>query len=803
MLEKDTNKEHTVEDLKLQIEELNHKLALQDDIIAQFDGIEEARLRIASMIKAEHEIQGKYMSMMMENISSIIILLDKNLKVMNASKSFLSMIGIDILAKINKLSIDEVLKKFVSFTFSEKIMEVIREAFEQKKKIEKEVSIDMGFAIINYSVSVNALRNVETDELFGAVILLNDITELVSAKIEAQKANQVKSEFLATMSHEIRTPLNAIVGLSKIQLRNGRLPENVKTDIEKIYNSSILLLSLINDILDFSKIESGIFEIIPVEYDLAALLSETIQLNIVRIGNKPIKFSVKVDKTLPKKLFGDEVRIKQILNNLLSNAIKYTKRGEIKFSISWTKKDDDLHIIFSVRDTGIGIKEEDKNKLFKKYQQLDAKANRKTEGTGLGLSITKHLAELMKGKISCKSEYGKGSEFIVDIRQKAVEYTELGEETAQNIEALNFVKNDMNSELQLISEKKARKGNILIVDDVEVNLDVARGLMTPYGSGLNIETALSGEEAIEKIKSLKTVYDLIFMDHMMPEMDGIEAVKIIRNDLDIEYLKTVPIIALTANAIIGVDKMFLENGFNGFLSKPVDVIKLDEMITKYTVVSDDGEVKEENKNSELSQKIIDVIKNSHIAEIDFEDGIKRMGDNLITFLQIMKSFAKNIPDSVAKFPEKLTDQNISDYAITIHGIKGSCYGISSKFLGDEAQKLEVASKIGNLEFVNKNRESFEIRIACFIEKLQMLFREIDEIVCENDKRQLKDRPDKNLLKKLFDASENFDMDEIQNIINELSKFKYANDEEKIEQLKNSAAEFSYDGVSQIVKAMLN
>jgi CheY-like chemotaxis protein len=313
-----------------------------------------------------------------------------------------------------------------------------------------------------------------------------------------------------------------------------------------------------------------------VEYETAALLGEAARLNLVRIGDKPIKFEFSPDANLPSKLFGDELRIKQILNNLLSNAIKYTKSGTVHFKAELRSPNT---LVCSVSDTGIGIRKEDIGRLFSEYSQLDTKANRKIEGTGLGLAITKMLLELMDGSVTVESEYGKGSVFTAYIPQGIVDAAPIGKEQAEKLAALDFFEAGAPPKIAAPAGITNRRVSILVVDDVEINLEVAKGIMEPYGFA--VDCVLSGREAVEKIRAAEPHYDIVLMDHMMPEMDGIEAVRIIRNEIDSDYARSLPIIALTANALAGNEEMFLGKGFNGFISKPIDINRLDDILRKW------------------------------------------------------------------------------------------------------------------------------------------------------------------------------------------------------------------------------
>jgi CheY-like chemotaxis protein len=351
----------------------------------------------------------------------------------------------------------------------------------------------------------------------------------------------------------------------------------VASNLDKIYSSGVTLLNIINDLLDISKIESGKLELISVEYDIPSLINDTAVLNSVRIGSKPIEFTIDADENLPCKFFGDELRVKQMLNNLLSNAFKYTQKGRVTWSITGKRQGDEFIIIFKVIDTGQGIRKEDTAALFQEYHQLDSKANRKIEGTGLGLALVKRMAELMGGTVSVESEYGKGSTFTLQILQKPLTDEPIGKDVAYSLSNMQFSQSKLarNSRLVRVKLPYAR---VLVVDDVLTNLDVARGMMKPYE--MRVDCVTSGQQAIEAIQGENVRYNAVFMDHMMPGMDGIESADAIRA-LNTEYARKIPIIALTANAIQGTEKIFYQHGFQAFISKPIDIMELDSVIKKW------------------------------------------------------------------------------------------------------------------------------------------------------------------------------------------------------------------------------
>ncbi|MCL1891128.1 MAG: ATP-binding protein [Coriobacteriia bacterium] len=447
------------------------------------------------------------------------------------------------------------------------------------------------------------IKSVSKVNYNGRPALLESFTDISSVKEAndqkrlaeiAEQMSQAKSAFLANMSHEIRTPMNAILGITEIQLKDKTLKAQAAEAFGRIHNSGNLLLGIINDVLDISKIEAGKLELTLAPMEMTSLINDTVQLNLMRRGSKLIKFELEVDERLPQCVHGDTLRIRQVLNNLLSNSFKYTESGSVKFSIfaedcaggendtggNIGSKDgtssggsaESVCLVFRVEDTGRGMTPDQLDKLFDEYSRFDQKANRITEGTGLGMSITQNLINLMDGDIVVESEFGKGTTFTVRLTLKPCGPEVLGPEIVRALKQFDVQDNLKDVRQAVIVHEPMPYGKVLIVDDVETNIYVAMGLLFPYG--LEIDSVSSGFEALDKVKKGAT-YDIIFMDHMMPKMDGIEATKLIR---ELGYKGS--IVALTANAVAGAADLFMENGFDDFISKPIDTRQMNAVLNR-------------------------------------------------------------------------------------------------------------------------------------------------------------------------------------------------------------------------------
>ena len=529
--------------------------------------------------------------------------------------------------------------------------------------------------------------------------------ELKEALQEAQDSNQAKSRFLATMSHEIRTPMNAILGTTEIQLRDDGLSPELKEALVTIYNSGDLLLSIINDILDLSKIEAGKLEISPGKYETASLINDTVTLNMMRIGSKPIKFALAVDENLPTTLIGDDLRIKQILNNLLSNAFKYTAKGTVKFSISLEEGGGGaggVSLKYSVTDTGQGMTAEQIANLFDEYSRFNTEANRTTEGTGLGMSITRSLVEMMGGSIAVESVVDQGSTFTVILPQGIADAKVLGRELANSLQNLKLDVAKQFRKAQIVYEPMPY-GRVLIVDDVESNLYVARGLLAPYG--LSVTTVVNGFQAIDKIKE-GNMYDIVFMDHMMPIMDGIEAAGKMR---ELGYVQ--PIVALTANAVAGQADIFLSNGFDDFISKPIDMRQLASMLKKYVRDKQPPEV------LEATRRLVDVLNRRRAEEAEPAVEKEPIDPQLAEYFIRDASRAVDVLDDIHKKHGDYQEEDIKLFTTTVHAMKSALGNVGEAALSNDAAMLEKAGRDKDMAVILLETPPFLTELRARIAKL--------------------------------------------------------------------------------------
>ncbi|MDR2368668.1 MAG: response regulator [Deltaproteobacteria bacterium] len=811
--------------LRREYKKINRQYTFLQKLMARTKEATANNMNLSMVISAEKTSREIFLDLILQSSPNIFLVFDGSNRLLYGTNVLLKLLGIPHMGLLTGRTLREIFQNFVSAKDMDCFELAFNSAVAAKTTAVLEQIIDFDTVPSKprlFVIRITPLIDPDV-KTTGTLVLFHDQTEIIEAS-KARAASEAKSAFLAKISHEIRTPLNSIMALSKLELQND-IMEGTRNNLAKINAAGGTLLSIINDILDLTKVEIGQFVLYPAPYSFADLLSDAVSLNIVRIGTKPIKFILEIDETIPSMLFGDELRVKQIINNLLSNAFKYTEMGQVKLTISCESEGDQAWLAMTVSDTGRGIRTDDIDSIFGVYNQADKNTQRAIEGTGLGLSICKDLVELMQGTILVESEFGIGSKFEAFILQKIVDETPIGPEIVANLQTYQFLNRKKIEELDFVRFFMP-KARILVVDDVETNLDVAHALLRPYG--FTVDCVTSGLQALALLKSEVTEYDCIFMDHMMPDMDGIEVVRIIREQIATEYAKTVPIIAMTANALIESEKLFLMNGFQAYLPKPIDLGKLHQILTHwvkdrlshiYPVTELTGEDVTYPVNAlalpaghngpqahrkpldHAGQKgdalmtdpeIKDRLNACFIDGMDFSQGLARFEGKESTYITLLRSFVRQAPRLLEDLKHP-TEENLHTYAIKVHGFKGACAGVGVQKVASMAYAQEMNAKNHDLAAVRRDNDGFIATAEILVRELGIMLRNFPS-VGDDMAKEFRESPDLKTLERLKMACENFKNSEIQKQLLSLERFEYQSDSGLIVWLREQADNIEYDAI---------
>ncbi len=633
---------------------------------------------------------------------------------------------------------------------------------------------------------------------FNYLILAQYNRKLAEAAEAANQANEAKSHFLSTMSHDIRTPMNAILGLNEMVLRDSH-EDDIVAYSESIRTAGKTLLGLINDILDFSKIEAGKMDIINVDYSLASMLNDLVNMVQGRADDKGLSFNLDVDRNIPSVLNGDEIRIKQVITNILSNAVKYTKEGGITFKAGFEKtkeEPDKIRLIISISDTGIGIKPEDMKRLFKAFERIEESKNRNIEGTGLGMSIAQSFLKMMGSHIEVESEYGKGSTFSFALEQGVKDWNPIGDYEES-------FKRSVSERKKYKERFTAPDARLLVVDDTPVNLSVFKNLLKR--TKVQIDTAGSGDQGIMRYRNRH--YDVIFLDHMMPDKDGIETLKEMKEIADTTNAGT-PIVCLTANAISGMREMYINAGFDDYITKPIDPDRLEALLLTY--LPKDKIVEASNEDSEDKgaddHDIPDFIKK--IDALNVNSGIIHCG-SCEAYMDTLKTYLGSGKKNADEIQKYWADKDVKNTTIKVHALKSTSYVIGAQKLGDFAARLEKAGEAGDVDILEKEIEPLLTQYRELVDKLEPLAYEYsakaqDGTKDAKDKPLISDDDMKEAYERLQEACNSYDYDSVADIVSKLEEYRFPEDEAaRFEAIRSAVDNFDYDQIPQIIAEKTN
>jgi CheY-like chemotaxis protein/nitrogen-specific signal transduction histidine kinase len=627
----------------------------------------------------------------------------------------------------------------------------------------------------------------------GYMMTIVDVTKIIEQNhlmkrlvLQTEDANRAKTNFVSNMSHEIRTPMNSIVGITEILLRSRHSPKEQEY-LLNIQSSGRVLLTIINDVLDCSKMEAGKMQLFDEPYDTCSLFHDLRISMENRIGHSGLELIYDIDQDIPCKLKGDMGRIRQVIINLVNNAIKYTEKGSVRFSVHVRQKNTDkVMLYYEVADTGIGIRKEDQKILFDAFQRVEMDRNRYVEGTGLGLTISQNLVNMMGGVIEVESEYGKGSRFFFTIEQTIIDPTP--------VSAVNY-----NGQKDNVTEKEAEclfiapEAHILLVDDNELNLVVAKELLKPLR--MQIDTAENGLQAVKMVRGSQ--YDLVLMDHMMPVMDGIEAAKAIRALPEDKYQK-LPIIALTANAMVDARKEFLNAGMNGFVAKPIDFARICNQLKLWLPKDLVRDVPKEEAKKLLADDLSDreIQPEDPQMGFSFEEGVNHCGSKA-ALMKTIRIFYRTIDSKADKIEQCLKEGLISDYVVEVHALKSSALLIGAVPLSEAAKELEGYGKQGKTELLEEKTPD-----------LLAMYRDFKDILKPYaDKEEAARQEASNgewcqALQQIHQCIEQFDLDGVDRIMEKLEEYQIPECiRESMDQLRVYVADVSMEEIMELTDTM--
>lgn len=643
----------------------------------------------------------------------------------------------------------------------------------------------------HYQVEETVLKDNELIQ--GYMMTIVDVTKIIEQNhlmkrlvLQTEDANRAKTNFVSNMSHEIRTPMNSIVGITEILLRSRHSPKEQEY-LLNIQSSGRVLLTIINDVLDCSKMEAGKMQLFDEPYDTCSLFHDLRISMENRIGHSGLELIYDIDQDIPCKLKGDMGRIRQVIINLVNNAIKYTEKGSVRFSVHVRQKNTDkVMLYYEVADTGIGIRKEDQKILFDAFQRVEMDRNRYVEGTGLGLTISQNLVNMMGGVIEVESEYGKGSRFFFTIEQTIIDPTP--------VSAVNY-----NGQKDNVTEKEAEclfiapEAHILLVDDNELNLVVAKELLKPLR--MQIDTAENGLQAVKMVRGSQ--YDLVLMDHMMPVMDGIEAAKAIRALPEDKYQK-LPIIALTANAMVDARKEFLNAGMNGFVAKPIDFARICNQLKLWLPKDLVRDVPKEEAKKLLADDLSDreIQPEDSQRGFSFEEGVNHCGSKA-ALMKTIRIFYRTIDSKANKIEQCLKEGLISDYVIEIHALKSSALLIGAVPLSEAAKELEDYGKQGKTEVLEEKTPD----VLTLYRDLKNILRPYAEKE-EDAKKEFSDGEWITALQQIHQCIEQFDLDGVDQIMEQLEEYQVPECiRESMDQLRVYVADVSLEEIMELTDTM--